>query len=142
MRVDRVVLDTNVLISAALSSLGKPFASLAWVRRNAVLVSSLQLVEEVRTRLARPKFAKYLAPDEIAAFLAILSQEAELVDITGELKACRDPDDDMVLETAVKGKAGCIVTGDKDLLVLDPFGDVRIVAPAAFLDAVTLDGGS
>jgi putative PIN family toxin of toxin-antitoxin system len=54
MRVERVVIDTNVLISAVLSPLGKPFACLHWVLDNATLIVSRELLEEVETRLARP----------------------------------------------------------------------------------------
>jgi putative PIN family toxin of toxin-antitoxin system len=139
MKVDRVVLDTNVLISAALSSLGKPFASLAWVRRNAMLVSSKGLVEELSTRLARPRFSAYLDPAEVAEFLAAISEKVEIVEIGGQLNVCRDPSDDMVLETAVTGLADCIVTGDQDLLVLDPFRNIRILTPATFLAALAAE---
>lgn len=58
MRADRVVLDSNVLISAVISPLGKPFACLAWVHDHATLIASRDLIDEVETRLARPKFAK------------------------------------------------------------------------------------
>jgi putative PIN family toxin of toxin-antitoxin system len=54
MRVERVVLDTNVLISAFLSPVGKPFACLSWVLANATLIVSRELLEELETRLARP----------------------------------------------------------------------------------------
>jgi putative PIN family toxin of toxin-antitoxin system len=94
------------------------------------------MIEEIRTRLARPKFAAYVDPTQVAAFVAVLSDEAEIVEITGELRACRDPDDDVVLETAIRGRAGCILTGDRDLLTLDPFRDIRIVTPSAFIAAV------
>ena len=141
MKADRVVLDTNVLISAALSSLGKPFASLTWVRENAVLVSSKQLLEELSTRLARPKFKAYLEPAELAEFLAAISEKAEIVDLAGELKVCRDPDDDRVLETATTGQADCIITGDQDLLVLDPFRNIRLLTPATFLEAISAENG-
>ena len=58
MSVERVVLDTNVLISTVLSPLGKPFACLGWVLDNATLIVSRELLEELETRLARPKFNK------------------------------------------------------------------------------------
>ncbi|MFN4218356.1 MAG: putative toxin-antitoxin system toxin component, PIN family [Candidatus Bipolaricaulia bacterium] len=45
---------------------------------------------------------------------------------------CRDPDDDVILGTALAGNAVCIVTGDKDLLVLRRYGSVDIVSPAQF----------
>jgi putative PIN family toxin of toxin-antitoxin system len=71
-----------------------------------------------------------------AAFVADLSLVAVQVEISGTLKACRDPDDDKLLEIAVLGQADCIVTGDQDLLVLDPFRGLRIFTPAAFLEAI------
>ena len=60
MKAERVVLDTNVLISAALSPHGKPFACLSWVLDNATLLTSQELLTELETRLARPKFSKYV----------------------------------------------------------------------------------
>jgi predicted nucleic acid-binding protein len=58
---------------------------------------------------------------------------AEWVPITGAVRACRDPDDDKFLETAINGEADCIVTGDRDLLALDPFEGVAIFTPRDFL---------
>jgi predicted nucleic acid-binding protein len=52
------------------------------------------------------------------------------------LPVSRDPDDDHVLAAAVVGEADCIVTGDKDLLVLDPYEGIRIVTPREFLDVL------
>ena len=60
MRIDRVVLDTNVLISAIHLPYGKPFACLNWVLDNATLIASRELLDELESRLARPKFAKYV----------------------------------------------------------------------------------
>jgi predicted nucleic acid-binding protein len=51
----------------------------------------------------------------------------------GSLHVCRDPNDDMVLECAVAAGAQCVVSGDKDLLVLNPYNGIRIVSPAEFL---------
>jgi len=56
-----------------------------------------------------------------------------LVDGTEPVNVCRDPKDDRILELALNGDAGVIVTGDMDLLVLDPFRGVRIVTPTEFL---------
>ncbi len=136
MRVKRAVLDTNVFISALLSPAGKPFACLSWVLGNATLLASRDLLLELETRLARAKFEKYANANRRKAFVADLALAAVLVETTGTLKACRDPDDDKLLEIAAIGNADCIVTGDRDLLVLDPFNRVRILTPAAFLEAV------
>ena len=73
MRVERVVLDTNALISAALYPLGKPFACLSWVLDNAALIVSRELLDELETRLSRPKFKKYVADSRRRAFVADLA---------------------------------------------------------------------
>ena len=60
-------------------------------------------------------------------------REAELVEITETVAACRDPKDDQILELAISGNADCIVTGDDDLLTMNPFRGIAIIAPADFL---------
>jgi uncharacterized protein len=137
MKVKRVVIDTNVFISALLSSSGKPFASLAWALDNATVLTSQELISELSTRLARPKFAKYVSEERRTAFVSEIAVLAVQIEVSGFIKACRDPDDDKLLETALLGHADCIVTGDQDLLVLDPFLGVRIVTPSAFLEAIS-----
>ena len=60
-------------------------------------------------------------------------REAELVQITETVAACRDPKDDQILELAVSGNADYIVTGDDDLLTLNPFCGIAIITPADFV---------
>jgi uncharacterized protein len=134
----RVVLDSNVFISAVISPLGKPFGCLSWVLDRGTLVASLAVIDEVATRLARPKFAKYVDEAKRRAFIADVRLTAILVELTGSLQACRDPDDDKLLETAILGNADYLVTGDQDLLVLNPYQSVKIVTPAQFLAVVQL----
>ncbi len=69
-------------------------------------------------------------------FFATYSKSAEAIRITEIIEVCRDVKDNMLLELAVSGNAGYLVTGDKDLLVLDPFRGIRIVTPRQFLDIV------
>jgi predicted nucleic acid-binding protein len=59
-----------------------------------------------------------------------------LVTPTTDIQACRDPDDDRLLELAVDGRATHLVTGDADLLALHPFRGIPILTPADFLAAV------
>jgi len=94
------VLDTNVLISAALSRLGKPFACLDWTLDNATLIVSRELLEELETRLARPKFSKYVDDAGRRAFVAALGLIAIQVELSGAVKVCRDPDDNKLLDAA------------------------------------------
>ena len=136
MRVERAVLDTNVLISAALSPLGKSFACLSWVLDNATLLVSRELLDELETRLARPKFRKYVDASRRRAFVADLALAAMQVELSGLVRVCRDPDDDKLLEIAAVGRADCLVTGDQDLLILNPFQRIPILTPAGFLAAI------
>ena len=86
--------------------------------------------------LARPYFVSLIAP-AAHAWLKRLLAAAEAVTITERIVACRDPTDDKFLELAVNGHANMIVSGDADLLALNPFRDIRIVSPAVFVQSMT-----
>ena len=64
----------------------------------------------------------------------MLLREAKLVEINVHVHECRDPEDDKFLDLALSSKADCIVTGDKDLLVLHPFRGILVVTPRGFLE--------
>lgn len=85
---------------------------------------------------ARPYFTT-LIDAETRAWLKTLMAAAELVTITATIAACRDPTDDKFLELAVNGHADLIVTGDADLLALNPFRDIPIVTSATFVQGVS-----
>ena len=137
MSVERVVLDTNVLISAALIASSKPFAVLHQVLNTGVLIFSNETFEEITTRLMRPKFDRYVSAATRQALLADLAAVAEWSAITGTVHVCRDPDDDKILETAITGRANCLVTGDTHLLELHPFRGLAITTPQGFLEVCT-----
>jgi len=135
MTVDRLVLDTNVLISGALSSGGAPALLLDHLHRvGAVLVFSEPTMTELATRLLHPKFDRYVDRDTRLRFLAEIDAVAEFVGVTGAPMGCRDRSDDYFLETALAGDCGLIVSGDRDLLVLHPWRDIQILRPAHALD--------
>jgi uncharacterized protein len=125
----RIVLDTNVLI-AAYATRGQCHELLEHCIRAHVLVSSPVLLTDLREKLTRKlKFSSESA-DEL---MTLLHPRLELVDpLPLDPPACRDPDDDWVLATAIAGNCRCIVTGDKDLLVLHPFRSVAIIPPGGF----------
>lgn len=136
MKADRVVFDTNVLISAVLQPKGPPRAAVDTVRTaGGVLLFSDETLDELRTRLDRSKFDKYVSREGRGLFLAQLTAVSEWVAITGAKMGCRDPDDDKLLETTLMGEADCLVTGDEDLLVMSPFQGIPIVRPASFIHA-------
>jgi putative PIN family toxin of toxin-antitoxin system len=74
--------------------------------------------------------------EDIRNFLAALTRDAEWIDVSVQIAACRDPKDDKFLELAVNGRATHIVTGDSDLLALHPFRDIVILSPHAFLESL------
>ena len=135
MKAERVVLDTNVLISAALRPEGAPRAVVDAVRSdNGVLLFSDETLDELRSRLHLPRFDRYISREGRAVYLAQLEAVSEWVSIAGAKLGCRDPDDDKLLETALMGEADCLVTGDRDLLEMYPFQNIPILRPAVFLN--------
>ena len=133
-RADRLVADTNVLISAALRSDTPPRQVLDAVQRaGGILVFSDETFAEVHDRLSKPQFDRYVNRKSRAAFLGHLVAVSEWVSISQAKLGCRDPDDDMLLETALAGEATCLVTGDRDLLDMHPFRSIPIMDPATFL---------
>ena len=74
-----------------------------------------------------------LDEDEIFATIQVMTNRGKSVDISTQVDACRDPDDNILLALAVDGKADTIVSGDKDLLELNPFRGIPIIKPAEFL---------
>jgi putative PIN family toxin of toxin-antitoxin system len=133
-RENRYVFDTNVIVSALLFNDSVPGQAFFGALDRGVLVVSPQLVEQLRDVLSRDKFDAYLAREDRERLLAGLIQDAELIVPSTHIQVCRDPDDDMVLELAVSSGVLLIVTGDKDLLELNPFRGIRIIRPAEFLN--------
>ena len=134
MRVRRAVLDTNVLISAALRPAGQPRRVIDAVRReNGELLFSDETFDELQTRIWRPKFDSYVTQKSRAIYLAQLKTVSTWVSIAGAKMGCRDPDDDMLLETALMGDADCLLTGDGDLLEMTSFRGIPILTPTTFL---------
>jgi putative PIN family toxin of toxin-antitoxin system len=132
-RETRYVFDANVIVSALLFNNSVPGQAFFRALDRGVLVLSPQLVGQLRDVLSRNKFDAYLAREDRERLLAGLIQDAELIAPSAQIQACRDPDDDIVLELAVASGVLLIVTGHKDLLELHPFRGIQIIKPAQFL---------
>ena len=126
----RVVVDTNVLISAQISTQGASRRLLnRLIADHDVILSDVILGEVAETLLTKFNYDSALASNAIVELMKVV----EIVEpVTFEEQICRDPDDDAILGTAVAGNADCIVTGDSDLLVLERFRDVDIISPSEF----------
>ena len=81
----------------------------------------------------RERFRRYVTMEQSERFTRDLLTYAEYTAVDRHITACRDQKDDKFLEVAVNGQANCIVTGDDDLLVLDPFEGIPILTPDGFL---------
>lgn len=129
----RLVFDTNVLVSTLLLPDSKPRKALERALQNGKVLLSYTVLAELYEVLSRKQFRRYIDEDDIRTFVAVLTREAEWVDVNVRITACRDSKDDKFLELGVSGQATHIVTGDSDLLVLDPFRGIRIVPPQELL---------
>lgn len=137
MRIERAVVDTNVLISAALSPRSAPAQIVDCLLQRATLVFSRETFEELETRLWRPKFDRYLDMDRRRRLLHDFAAAAQWVDLPAAPRSAysRDPHDDAFLHTALQGKVEWLVSGDKDLLELPPADwGFEILSPAQALE--------
>jgi putative PIN family toxin of toxin-antitoxin system len=133
---NRVVIDTNVWLSAALSASGAPAQVVRRVLALGMPVFSQATFAELETRIWRPKFDRYLSMEARHGILHDARALAHWVDVAASLAAqrfSRDEDDDKFIHTTLAGAAMWLVTGDQDLLVIEADLGVRRVAPAQAL---------
>lgn len=136
----RIVLDTNVLVSALISS-GTPPALLyeAWARGDFALATSAAQIEELRRVLAYERLRPYIAPADARTLTETIDASALVVEGLPDVSVSSDPDDNMILATAIAAGADLIVTGDKShLLDLGSVEGVLIVSPRSALDRLGL----
>lgn len=129
----RVVLDTNVLVSRLLiagSAPAKVF-DLA-ITRNEVVCSTATM-EELADVLSRRRFDRYVSVSDREQFMRRLLQILTMIEVITQIDECRDPKDDKFLALALDAGADYIVSGDRDLLAMSPWREIKIVAPTDFL---------
>jgi putative PIN family toxin of toxin-antitoxin system len=130
---DRLVLDTNVVLSGLLFPGSTPSRALLKAQAGAVLASDATLLELVEV-MRRVRFDRYVERNVRQCLVAEFANVCEKVQIDFPIRACRDLRDDKFLEIAVHGRLDVIVTGDTDLLVLHPFRGIAIQTPAEYLE--------
>lgn len=128
-----VVFDTNVLVSAAFFATSKPSLALRWAAANDLILASAATLTELASTVERPKFNRYASLAARRQFAAFIYATVQITTIQRSVRVCRDPDDDKFLDVAVNGDAKTIVTGDADLLALNPFEGIAIITPASYL---------
>lgn len=129
----RVVLDNNLVVSRMISSRGVAVRAFDLAYGNCVLLTSAPIVEELRGVAERSRFDRYVGLSARREFIDRYVAAAKSISIQHEVTECRDPKDNKFLELALSGAADAIVTGDGDLLCLNPWRGVAIVSPAEYL---------
>jgi uncharacterized protein len=133
MARDRIVVDTNVLISSFILTSSAPAHAVDRAILTGHLVGTTATLRELHETLLAPRFERYLALAGREALLQRFVAIIEIVEVLQPIKASRDPRDDTFLEAAVNGAAQIIISGDRDLLILHPLRGVAILTPAAYL---------
>lgn len=139
----RIVADTNTVLSGLLWQ-GPPRRLIDRARERAfALCTSVELLAELAEAIGRPKFATRVRQAGVTA-VDLVQDYARLAEIVVPAslpeRVSRDPDDDLVLATALSAEASVIVSGDRDLLVLGTFREIRILDAADAL--VVIDSSS
>lgn len=133
----RVCLDTNILISGLISSKGAPHEILSALRkREFLLISSLEIIDEIKRVLNYPSIKKNynLTPDQIKRLTKLVRKYSYKCRSASNLKVIKDdPDDNKFLHVAIQGKADFIVFGDKHLLDLRTFQGIPIITARQFI---------
>ena len=130
----RVVLDTNVLVSAMITSVGKHAAIVnAWVEGKFTLVTCAAHVDELRSTLQKPRVVELIKPHKAGRLVNQIRKLAEDVGELPTVERSSDPTDDFLLAMSEAGNADYLVTGDKSgLLALDRHKATRIVSASNF----------
>ncbi len=132
-RLRKIVLDTNVFLSAILWPASTPGKAYAKALLEADFLLSQEVQVEYSLVMKRPKFDSYLHPQTRSILLEAFVRNAVPVVTRESVKICRDPRDNIFLELALSGNADLILSGDADLLSLHPWRGIPILSPRDYL---------
>ena len=136
-KIIRVVLDTNILVSALLFRGELSQIHRLWKKRLIIPLFTKETFQEFHRVLSYPKFTltineiQVILEEEILPYFDIIEHTADVQGV------CRDPDDDMFISCAVSGRADFIVSGDRDLLDLKRYHSIKIINPSEFITTVS-----
>mgnify|MGYP001616127656 CR=1 FL=1 len=129
----KVVVDTNVFISGLIKDDNPRTVINAFIGNKFQLIISEDILGELAYTLAKPRLSGLLAEPDASSLVGLIRKRAYLIRPRQKLTVCRDPKDDKFLEAALEAGADFIVTGDEDLLVLDPFQGIPIITARDFI---------
>ena len=134
----RAVVDTNVLVSAMISSAGNEALLIMAINQGLIMPCfSVEILEEYADVLLRPKFG--FQGTEVDALIDLLRRRGSLLDPAPPVRSSPDPDDDMFIACALAGKVDFLVTGNKRHFPQAQYADARVVNAAELLEFITLE---
>ena len=134
MKNNLFVIDTNTLISSSLFKYSQPRKAERKANQTGKIAASIATYNEFFEVFLRSKFNRYISRETRLSILMEFKRLAFFGEISETITECRDPKDDKSLELAVSTNTSCIITGDKDLLVLHTFRGIPILNAADFLN--------
>jgi uncharacterized protein len=129
----RLILDTNLLVSGMLFRSSSPRQAIEKAQNEALLLASNATLAELLEVFQRPKFDRAANLKLRETLVREYAQRCKIIAVHSKIQACRHPPDDKFLELAIDGRADKIITGDLDLLALNPFRGIPIITPAQYL---------
>jgi uncharacterized protein len=129
----RFVIDTNTLVSGYLFPQSLPGLAFDRVLTSHQLLMSMEVAEELVEVMRREKFDRFLSPQRREDLVAGTIRSSAFVQTTTVVTDCRDIKDNKFLELAIDGQATAIITGDADLLILNPYCGIPILTPREYL---------
>jgi len=129
----RIILDTNIWISFLITKSMKGIDRLIF-NDKAVLLFSDESMTEFIDVTSREKLKPYFTKDDIASLIDLIEEYGEIIEVKSKVDICRDKEDNFLLSLAKDGKADYLITGDKDLLVLENFGKTEMIKLTDFLE--------
>ncbi len=129
----RIVVDTNLLVSRLLLPDSTSGEAVRMAERDGLVLASRATLDELADVLGRRKLDRYVSIEQRQEYVRLLLRTVEVVTIRHRVRLCRDPRDDKFLELALSGEADLILTGDRDLLALNPFRGIGIVTAGEYV---------
>lgn len=128
----KVVVDSNIWISVLINKSYQSFIK-GLIKKEIKIISSRDQLEEISRVITKPKISRHVQRQHIKEFLILFLKTVELVEIKERVNDCRDEKDNFILETALSGNVNYIITTDNDLLVMNPYREIKILTVTDFL---------
>ena len=133
MKKLKLVLDSNIWIGYFLGQHIRKYLDQILIDTRFDLLISQQEIDELTLVLKRPKFQKYINAEQIETLISLILRRSIVIEVSSQIALSRDPKDDYLLALSIDGHADYLITGDKDLLVLEQFEQTIIMKIVDFI---------